>query len=289
MEIEFTQPIEMRVSEMLTGTRGDVAIKIFGGDLNQINSAAQAIAGVIKPIKGASEVIAPRSEGMQYLSLKINKSIATQAGFSAESLQQSLRGQIEGEAMGVILDGVIRTPLILKGADSLRNSPQAFSEMLITAPDGKSWPLNALATIEQVDGPIRVDHEKGSRFAIIQISVDGRDLSGFVDDAKRAVSALNLPKELNIVWGGQFENQQRAAARLGLVIPVSLALIFGILVVTFGSAIQAGIIFLNIPFALVGTVLGAYLTKKIADVWFYRLVQASLFLVSIKLIADVVL
>lgn len=262
----FTQPIEMRVSEMLTGTRGDVAIKIFGGDLNQINSAAQAIAGVIKPIKGASEVIAPRSEGMQYLSLKINKSIATQAGFSAESLQQSLRGQIEGEAMGVILDGVIRTPLILKGADSLRNSPQAFSEMLITAPDGKSWPLSTLATIEQVDGPIRIDHEKGSRFATIQISVDGRDLSGFVDDAKRAVSALNLPKELNIVWGGQFENQQRAAARLGLVIPVSLALIFGILVVTFGSAIQAGIIFLNIPFALVGGVVALAISGQYLSV-----------------------
>ena len=261
----FTQPIEMRVSEMLTGTRGDVAIKIFGSDLGEINRAAQAIAGAVRNVKGAAEVIAPRAEGMQYLSLKINRTVAGQAGFSVEDLQQRLRNQIEGEHLGVVFDGVIRTPLVLRGNDAIRTSPQAFDDLLITAPDGRSWPITALADIKQIDGPIRVDHEQSNRFASIQVSVEGGDLTGFVQDAQLAVAALNLDKGFNVVWGGQFENQQRASARLALVIPIALGLIFAILMVTFGSAFQAGIIFLNIPFALVGgvvalTVTGQYLS-----------------------------
>ncbi|QWD64728.1 efflux RND transporter permease subunit [Polynucleobacter sp. MWH-UH2A] len=261
----FTQPIEMRVSEMLTGTRGDVAIKIFGGDLAEINKAAQAIASAARNVKGAAEVIAPRAEGMQYLSLKINRTVTGQAGFSIEDLQQRLRNQIEGENLGVVLDGVIRTPLVLRGNDYIRTSPEAFGDLFISAPDGRAWPISSLAEIKQIDGPIRIDHEQSSRFASIQVSVDGRDLAGFVRDAQAAVIALNLPKSLNIVWGGQFENQQRAAARLAIVIPIALGLIFAILMITFGSAIQAGIIFLNIPFALVGgvvalTISGQYLS-----------------------------
>lgn len=262
----FTQPIEMRVSEMLTGTRGDVAIKIFGSDLNEINKAAQSIAGTVRQIKGAAEVIAPRAEGVQYLSLKINRTVAGQAGFSVDDLQQRLRNQIEGEHLGVVLDGVIRIPLVLRGNDAIRTSPQAFDNLLITAPDGKSWPLTSLVEITQNDGPIRVDHEQSKRFASIQVSVEGRDLTGFVSDAQKKVDALNLPKDIQIVWGGQFENQQRASARLGLVIPIALGLIFAILMVTFGSAIQAGIIFLNIPFALVGGVLALTITGQYLSV-----------------------
>ena len=262
----FTQPIEMRVSEMLTGTRGDVAIKIFGNSLDDINSAAQAIASSVRNVQGAAEVIAPRGEGVQYLSLKINRTLAQQAGFSVEDLQQRLRGQIEGDRLGIVLDGVIRTPLIIRGSDAVRSSPEAFSDLMITAPNGRSYPLTALAEIQQVEGPIRIDHEQGNRFANIQVSVDGRDLAGFVDDAKAAVSKLNLPKDISVVWGGQFENQQRAAARLAIVVPVALILVFAILMVTFGSAIQAGLIFLNIPFALLGGMVALVLTGQYLSV-----------------------
>ncbi len=262
----FTQPIEMRVSEMLTGTRGDVAIKIFGNSLDDINSAAQAIASSVRNVEGAAEVIAPRGEGVQYLSLKINRTLAQQAGFSVEDLQQRLRGQIEGDRLGIVLDGVIRTPLIIRGSDAVRSSPEAFSDLMITAPNGRSYPLTALAEIQQVEGPIRIDHEQGNRFANIQVSVDGRDLAGFVDDAKAAVSKLNLPKDISVVWGGQFENQQRAAARLAIVVPVALILVFAILMVTFGSAIQAGLIFLNIPFALLGGMVALVLTGQYLSV-----------------------
>lgn len=250
----FTQPIEMRVSEMLTGTRGDVAIKVFGTDLAAINAAAQKIAQAVRGIPGAAEVIAPKAEGLQYLSVAIHRHAAGQAGFSIEALQHNLKTQVEGESLGVVLEGGIRTPLTLKGNDALRQSPEAFKNLTLAAPDGRSWSASALADIQLKDGPIRVDHEQSARFTSIQVSVDGRDLTGFVQDAQQAVAALNLPRELQVVWGGQFENQQRASARLALVIPAALALIFVILLLTFGSATQAGIIFVNIPFALVGGV-----------------------------------
>lgn len=250
----FTQPIEMRVSEMLTGTRGDVAIKIFGADLNAINTAAHQIADAVRQVPGAAEVIAPKAEGLQYLTVGLNRTAIGQAGFSVEGLQQAFKNQVEGEALGYVLQNGVRTPLMLKGNEATRQSAEAFKNLPLAASDGRVWAASALADIRMVDGPIRVNHEQSARFTSIQVSVDGRDLAGFVKDAQAAVVALKLPPELCVVWGGQFENQQRAAARLGLVIPAAMVLIFTILVFTFGSAIQAGIIFLNIPFALVGGV-----------------------------------
>ncbi len=250
----FTQPIEMRVSEMLTGTRGDVAIKVFGTDLARINDAARQIAEAVRGVSGAAEVIAPKAEGLQYLSVNIDRRSAGHAGLSVEALQQALKGLIEGETLGHVLDAGVRVPLTLKGSDSTRGSLEAFKNMQISGPDGRAWRASTLADIRLVDGPIRIDHEQGARFTSIQVAVTGRDLGGFVQDAQRAVAALKLPPGLQVVWGGQFENQQRAAQRLGLVIPAAMALIFAILMFTFGSAMQAGIIFLNIPFALVGGV-----------------------------------
>jgi cobalt-zinc-cadmium resistance protein CzcA len=262
----FTQPIEMRVSEMLTGTRGDIAIKIFGTNLVILNDTAQKIANAVRSIPGAAEVIAPKAEGSQYMSVRLNRTTIGEAGFSVEALQQALKNQVEGESLGYVLRDGMRIPLTLRGNEAIRQSPESFKNLQLVAPDGRAWSANALAHIDLIDGPIRVDHEQSGRFTSIQVSVDGRDLTGFVEDARRAVLALNLPSDIRIVWGGQFENQQRAAARLGLVIPVAMALIFAILVFTFGSAIQAGIIFLNIPFALVGGVVALAISGEYLSV-----------------------
>lgn len=250
----FTQPIEMRISEMLTGTRGDVAIKLFGSDLAQLSKTAQQVAEAVRKTPGAAEVIAPKAEGMQYLSVRMNRHTVGQAGMSVAQVQQALRQQLEGETVGHVLDRGIRTALTLRGNDTVRSSPEALRNLPITAPDGKAWPASALADIQAVDGPIRIDHELSQRLTTIQVAVEGRDLTGFVADAQQAVAALGLPKDIQVVWGGQFENQQRAAARLSVVIPAAMGLIFLILTFTFGSVVQAGIIFLNIPFALVGGV-----------------------------------
>ena len=250
----FTQPIEMRISEMLTGTRGDVAIKLFGHDLGQLAQTAQRVAEAVRGVSGAAEVIAPKAEGMPYLTVALQRHAIGQAGLSVESVQQALRQQIEGETVGLVLENGIRTPLTLRGADNVRQSPESLRNLPIAAPGGKAWPASALADIRQTEGPIRIDHELSQRLTTIQVSVEGRDLTGFVQDAQKAVAALGLPPQVSVVWGGQFENQQRAAARLGLVIPAAMGLIFLILSLTFGSPRQAALVFVNIPFALVGGV-----------------------------------
>ncbi len=250
----FTQPIEMRVSEMLTGTRGDVAIKLFGNNLDELVENAQKVARAVRQVQGAAEVIAPRGEGMQYLTVALDRHAIGQAGLSVEGVQIVLKQQVEGETTGLVNEGGVRVPLVLRGGEVVRNSPEALRNLPLLGADGRSWRLGALADIRQVDGPIRVDHELGRRLATIQVSVEGRDLAGFVQDAQQAVAKVDLPRDIQIVWGGQFENQQRAAARLGLVIPAAMGIIFLILTLTFGSAMQATIIFLNIPFALVGGV-----------------------------------
>ena len=262
----FTQPIEMRVSEMLTGTRGDVAIKIFGTDLAHLSEAALQIAQAVRSIPGAAEVIAPKAEGLQYVLVNLNRTTMGQAGFSVDALQQAFKNQIEGESLGYILKDGVRIPLTLKGSDASRQSTEGFKNLQLSAPDGRTWMASTLADIHLIDGPIRVDHEQSVRFTNVQVAVDGRDLTGFVEDAKLAVSALRLPEGVRIVWGGQFENQQRASARLSLVIPAALVIIFTILLVTFGSLSQAGIIFLNIPFALVGGVVALSISGEYLSV-----------------------
>ena len=248
----FTQPIEMRVSEMLTGTRGDVAIKIFGADLAKIDAAAQAIAASMRAVPGASEVIAPSNSGVQYLQVVLNRAAVGQSGFSGDALQAQLRALVEGERIGIVPEGMVRTPLLLRGGTALRQSPEGLAGLLVTAPDGTNWPLTSLATLAAQDGPVRIDHEDGARFAVVQVNVEGRDLAGFVREAQAAVARDAGLKDLRIVWGGQFENPQRAAARLALVVPLALAAIFVLLVLTFRSPRQAMLVIANIPFALVG-------------------------------------
>ncbi|WP_061959331.1 efflux RND transporter permease subunit [Cupriavidus pauculus] len=263
----FTQPIEMRVSEMLTGTRGDVAIKLFGSDLGAIDAAAQLIASTVRGIHGATDVIAPSNTGVQYLKVSLDRAAAGQAGFSGDALQAQLRALVEGDRIGVVPEGIIRTPLILRGGAALRQAPEAFASLLVTAPDGQAWPLTSLAGLERVDGPVRINHENGARFAVIQANVEGRDLAGFVQEAQAAVARLQtLPKGLRIVWGGQFENQRRAAARLALVVPMALAAIFLLLMLTFRSVRQAVLVLANIPFALVGGIAALRLSGEYLSV-----------------------
>jgi len=262
----FTQPIEMRISEMLTGTRGDVAIKLFGDDLDQLAHTAQRVAEAVRGVSGAAEVIAPKAEGMPYLTVALKRHAIGQAGLSIEAVQQALRQQLEGDTVGLVLEGGIRTPLTLRGGEGVRQSPESLRNLPITAPDGRTWPASALAEIRQTEGPIRIDHELSQRLTTIQVAVEGRDLTGFVQDAQKAVAALGLPPQVQVVWGGQFENQQRAAARLAIVIPAAMGLIFLILSLTFGSPRQAAIVFVNIPFALVGGVVALAISGQYLSV-----------------------
>ena len=143
-----------------------------------------------------------------------------------DALQAQLRALIEGDRIGIVPEGMVRTPLLLRGGTTLRQSPEGLASLLVTAPDGTTWPLTSLATLSPQDGLVRIDHEDGARFAVVQVNVEGRDLASFVNEAQASVTADPALKDLRIVWGGQFENLQRAQSRLALILPMTLGAMF---------------------------------------------------------------
>ncbi len=268
IEFGFTQPIEMRVSEMLTGSRGDVAVKVFGPDLATVNQLGTRIAEVLEGIPGAQDVLAQTGEGVEYLRLRIDAQAAGRAGLAVADVQDELRAQIEGLPAGTVITPERRIPVLVRGDGGVQQDPARFERLLLARGDGPGEvPLAALADIERSTGPVAVRRENGSRFALVQSNVDGRDLVGFVEEARASVAQdVVLPEGYRIVWGGQFENQQRAAARLGMVIPVAIGLIFLVLYSTFGSMRQALLVLGNVPFAMVGGVLALWLTGQYLSV-----------------------
>jgi len=260
---KFTQPIEMRVSEMLTGTRGDVAVKLFGADLAVLSEKAAQIAAVLKAIPGSSDVFTKQNEGMQFLSVSIDKSAAGRLGLDSDRIETLLRAQIEGLNLGIVQEGIKRTPLILRGRSNTAN----FENLLVPLPNGGHVPVTAIAKIEKVEGVVSVEREKGQRFVVISSNVQDRDLVGFVDEARKAVAEkVKLPTGYTVEFGGQFENQQRAAATLSLVVPISLGLIFLLLFSTFGSVRQAVLVLSNIPLAMVGGVFALWFSGEYLSV-----------------------
>ncbi len=260
LEISVTQPIEMRVSEMLTGSRGDVAIKIFGPDLEALAGLGRRVAEVVGGLRGAQDVIAQSAEGVQFLRVALDPQTVGRAGFDIAQIQDELRAQLEGLPAGEVILPGRRIPVLVRGAATLRGDADSFARLPLANGAGERLPLDALARLSPAVGPLQVDHENGSRFVLVQAGVGGRDLVGFVDEARAAVSrAIELPAGYRIEWGGEFENQQRAAARLSLVVPIALTLIFLVLFSTFGSLRETGLILGNVPFALVGGIVALWL------------------------------
>lgn len=251
----FTQPIDMRVSEMLTGVRGALAVKIYGPDLSTLNRLASEVEGVISAVRGAEDTFTVQNDGVQYLQVQVDRLAAGRFGLNVEDIQDRLKTLVEGRTVGIVVEEGRRTAIVIRGNDNLRNNPAEFAGVRIVTPTGDTVPLTSVVNIERVDGPVKVDRENAQRFVVVQSNVRDRDLVGFVEDARLAVgSKIDLPAGYTITWGGQFENQQRAAARLSIVVPIALAFIFFLLFSTFRSVRQAVLVLSNIPFALVGGV-----------------------------------
>jgi cobalt-zinc-cadmium resistance protein CzcA len=255
----YTQPIEMRVSEMLTGARGDLAVKIFGPDLGTLASLAGQVQHALSGVRGASEVLTVANDSVDYLQLDIDRAAAGRYGMPIDQMQDALRAQAEGVRAGIVAEGQKRVPIMIRGDESLRSDPARFADLQLRTPDGILARVSDMAQVRRTEGPVKLDHENGSRFALVQAFVSGRDLVGYVDEAKAAVAAkVKLPSGYRIVWGGQFENQQRASARLMLVIPVALLLIFFVLLATLRSLRASALILVNIPFAMVGGIVSLW-------------------------------
>ncbi len=263
----FTQPIEMRVQEMIIGARGDVVVKIFGPDIATLNGLAERITATLRGIRGSEDVRTTLNKGFQYFSARIDRLQAGRLGLDVDALTEALRTQVEGKSIGIVVEDGRRTPVLVRGTDAMRESPSQFAGLSLALADGKNVPLATVVRLERIDGPVKIDRENGRRVALVQSNVAGRDLVGFVDEAKRLVAEkVPLPEGYTLTWGGQFENQQRAAARLAVVVPIALALIFLLLFVTFVSVRQALLVFVNIPFALVGGVFSLLISGEYLSV-----------------------
>lgn len=267
LDYNFTQPIEMRVNEMILGVRGDLALKIFGTDLKVLNQKAQEIIKVLESVPGNQDVYTPQNSGVQYLQIKIDRVAAGRLGLSIAEINSLLQSQLEGKLLGVVLEGNRRTPILLRGSQLVRESSSDFSQLMLTLPQGGTVPLSSVATIVREEGPVKIDRERSNRMVVVTANVKDRDLVSFVEEAKQKVTQeVKLPEGYWLVWGGQFENQQRAAARLSIVIPVAIVLIALLLFMTFGSLPKALLVLANIPFAMIGGVFALWLSGEYLSV-----------------------
>ncbi|WQY77266.1 efflux RND transporter permease subunit [Helicobacter pylori] len=259
INFSFTQPIEMRISEMLTGVRGDLAVKIFGDDISELNRLSFQIAQVLKGIKGSSEVLTTLNEGVNYLYVTPNKESMADVGITSDEFSKFLKSALEGLVVDVIPTGISRTPVMIRQESDFASSITKIKSLALTSKYGVLVPITSIAKIEEVDGPVSIVRENSMRMSVVRSNVVGRDLNSFVEEAKKVIAQnVKLPSSYYITYGGQFENQQRANKRLSTVIPLSILAIFFILFFTFKSIPLALLILLNIPFAVTGGLIALF-------------------------------
>ncbi|GAA9698355.1 efflux RND transporter permease subunit [Helicobacter pylori] len=267
INFSFTQPIEMRISEMLTGVRGDLAVKIFGDDISELNQLSFQIAQALKGIKGSSEVLTTLNEGVNYLYVTPNKEAMANVGISSDEFSKFLKSALEGLVVDVIPTGISRTPVMIRQESDFASSITKIKSLALTSKYGVLVPITSIAKIEEVDGPVSIVRENSMRMSVVRSNVVGRDLNSFVEEAKKVIAQnIKLPLSYYITYGGQFENQQRANKRLSTVIPLSILAIFFILFFTFKSIPLALLILLNIPFAVTGGLIALFVVGEYISV-----------------------
>ncbi len=267
INFSFTQPIEMRISEMLTGVRGDLAVKIFGDDITELNQLSSQIAQALKGIKGSSEVLTTLNEGVNYLYVTPNKEAMANVGITSDEFSKFLKSALEGLIVDVIPTGISRTPVMIRQDSDFASSITKIKSLALTSKYGVLVPITSIAKIEEVDGPVSIVRENSMRLSVVRSNVVGRDLNSFVEEAKKVITQnIKLPPSYYITYGGQFENQQRANKRLSTVIPLSILAIFFILFFTFKSIPLSLLILLNIPFAVTGGLIALFVVGEYISV-----------------------
>jgi cobalt-zinc-cadmium resistance protein CzcA len=249
----MTQPMEMRMDETLTGIRGDVAIKIFGDDLNVLEELGQRTLAVVSSVPGAAEPQMEVTSGVAELRVDLDRAALARYGLNVADVQETVETLIGGRPVSEMIEGRARFPISIMLPEKARSDPETLKDLVFHAPGGELVRLDQISRVRTVRGPQTISRENTQRRIAIQTSVRGTDLGSFVEQARRRVEReVKLPAGYEIEWGGQFENQERANRRLMFVLPVSIAIIFSLLFTTFHSLRQATLILLNVPFALVG-------------------------------------
>lgn len=267
VQLNFTQPIAAAVDELLTGIRAQLAVKLFGDDLDLLRERATDIAGVLTEIEGASEVQVDQVTGQPQLQIRLDRQALSRYGIPVTHVQETIRAAIGGAPAGQVFEGERRWTIFARYAAETRGRPSDVAALLIDAPDGSLVPLQQLATIESIVGPRQISRENNQRFISVQLNVRGRDIGSFVEEARRTIGEeVDLPPGYLVTYGGQFQLAQEANRRLLVVVPVTVLLIFGLLFASFNSLKEALLIILNIPLALVGGLLALFLAGQALSV-----------------------
>ncbi|GAB3313855.1 efflux RND transporter permease subunit [Haliea atlantica] len=257
---EFTQPIEMRFNELISGVRADLGIKVFGDDLNQLLASAQSIREILEGIDGAADIQVEQVTGLPMLSVYPRRTTLSRYGLSVDDLQSLVATGIGGQEAGLIYEGDRRFQLVVRLPESLRRDVDGLADLPVPLPDGDYVPLSEVADLELAPAPNQISRENGKRRVVVTANVRDRDLGSFVDKARERIARqIKLPDGYWLDYGGTFQQMQSASQRLTLVVPATLALILALLVLAFGSFKDALIIFTGVPLALTGGVLSLWL------------------------------
>ncbi len=267
VQLVMAQPISDRVDEMVTGVRSDVAVKVFGDNLEVLTDKAAEIAKVAGDIRGAQDIRVERVTGQQYLNIEVDREAIARHGINASDIHGIIETAIGGKVATEIYEGEKRFSTMVRYPASFRDSPEAIGHILVTSPNGAQVPLDDLAKIELEDGPAQINRETARRRIVVGVNVRDRDLGGFVAELQRAVTdAVQMPDGYYLVWGGQFQNMERALGHLKIIIPLTIAGIFFLLFLLFNSLRYAALIILVLPFASVGGVVALFLTGEYLSV-----------------------
>ena len=263
----FSQPIAFRVDELLSGVKAQLAIQLFGEDLDQLVQSAQEIQRAVSTVPGAADVQSEQVTGQPQLQIAVDRGAIARYGINVEDVQEAIEVAIGGEAAGQVFEGIRRFDINVRLQEPYRRDLESITNLLVPAPGGARVPLSQVARIRTVVGPKQISHDNGQRRVVIQLNVRGRDMGGFVAEAQQRIAdQVDLPAGYFITWGGQFENQQRAMKRLMIIVPITIGLIYLLLFSSFGSLKQAALIILNVPFALIGGIFGLLISRQYLSV-----------------------
>ncbi len=253
LSTNFTQPMAMRLDEVVSGVKADVAVKVFGPDAEVLEKLGEDVRRAIEPVRGAADLQVETLTGAAQIQIDVDREAMARYGLNVSDLRQVVETAVGGLTATEVLDGPRRFGVLLRFPEALRADRAALEALLLSAPGGERIPVGKVARVTTVRGAEAINHESGQRRLVVQTNVRGRDIGSFVSEAKERIGrAVPLPAGYHLEWGGQFENQERATRRLFVVIPLSLAIIFLLLFVTFGKVRQAALVLVNVPFALVG-------------------------------------
>ena len=260
LDFEFSAPMRMRLDEVISGVRTQLGVKIYGDSLPLLQEKAEEIERIVEQVDGAEDVSVGVSDGAMQLEVDLDRSAIARYGLNVADVREAVESGVGGMEATEVIDGRRRYPVVVRLDAQFRSTPEAVGQTLIRTPAGGTVMLSQVARLHTVEAPEVINHEAGQRYVVVQSNVRGRDLGGFAADVQRQVGAqVSLPPGYFITYGGQFENQSRAMRRLGLIVPVVLLLIAGLLYASFGNIRHALLVMLNVPFALVGGIAALWL------------------------------